>query len=109
MKQRLLIVDDESAIRILLKTLLEREGFEIQEASDAATLREVFAGPQPDVILLDLKLPDSDGLDLLPQIKKQWPTSEIIVLTGHATIDAAVSMSLQIASVNSVNVAPVPD
>lgn len=91
MKHRLLIVDDESAIRILLRTLLEKEGYEIQEAADAANLRDFLAGPQPDVILLDLKLPDSDGLDLLPLIKKQWTTSEVIVLTGHATIDAAVA------------------
>lgn len=91
MKHRLLIVDDESAIRILLRTLLEKEGYEIQEAPDAATFRELLAGPQPDVVMLDLKLPDCDGLDLLPTIKKQWPTSEVIVLTGHATIDAAVA------------------
>jgi two-component system, NtrC family, response regulator AtoC len=91
MKQRLLIVDDESAIRVLVRTLLEKEGYEASEAADAAALREMFAGPQPDVILLDLKLPDSDGLDLLPIIKKQWPNSEVVVLTGHATIDAAVA------------------
>src|SRR5687767_6419567 len=91
MKHRLMIVDDESAIRILLRTLLEKEGYEIQDAADAATLRELLAGPQPDVVMLDLKLPDSDGLDLLPLIKKQWSTSEVIVLTGHATIDAAVA------------------
>ncbi|MGZ8919983.1 MAG: sigma-54-dependent transcriptional regulator [Limisphaerales bacterium] len=91
MKQRLLIVDDESAIRMLLRTLLEKEGFEVIEASDAATLRELFVGPQPDIVMLDLKLPDADGIDLLPIIKKNWPTTEVIVLTGHATIDAAVS------------------
>ena len=75
MKHRLLIVDDESAIRILLRTLLEKEGYEIQECPDAATLRELLAGPQPDVVMLDLKLPDSDGLDLLPLIKKEWPST----------------------------------
>jgi two-component system, NtrC family, response regulator AtoC len=91
MKQRLIIVDDESAIRVLLRTMLEKEGYEVIEAADAAGLRELFAGPQPDVVLLDLKLPDSDGIDLLPIVKKNWPTSEVIVLTGHATIDAAVS------------------
>ncbi len=91
MKQKLLVVDDESAIRILLRTLLEREEYDVSEAGDAATLRELFAGPQPDVVLLDLKLPDADGLDLLPQIKRTWPNSEVIVLTGHATIDAAVA------------------
>ena len=48
MKQRLIIVDDESAIRMLLRTLLEKEGFEVLEASDAAGLRELFPGPVPD-------------------------------------------------------------
>src|ERR1051325_7025408 len=91
MKQKILIVDDESAIRLLLKTLLEKENYEAAEAPDAATLRDLLSGPQADVILLDLKLPDGDGLDLLPQIKKQWPNSEVVVLTGHATIDAAVA------------------
>jgi DNA-binding NtrC family response regulator len=91
MKQRLMIVDDESAIRVLLRTMLEKEGYDVIEAADAATMRELLAGPQPDVIMLDLKLPDSDGIDLLPLVKKNWPTSEVIVLTGHATIDAAVA------------------
>lgn len=91
MKQKILIVDDESAIRMLVKTLLEKEGYETVEAADAAALRELFPSTQPDAILLDLKLPDSDGLDLLPQIKRNWPNSEVIVLTGHATIDAAVA------------------
>ena len=44
----------------------------------------------PDAVLLDLKLPDADGLDLLPQIKRQWPSAEVIVLTGHASFDTAV-------------------
>jgi DNA-binding NtrC family response regulator len=91
MKQKVLIVDDESAIRLLVKTLLDKAGYETLEAADAAALRELLAGPQPDVILLDLKLPDADGLELLPQIKKNWPNSEVVILTGHATIDAAVS------------------
>src|SRR5688572_21215562 len=91
MKQKALVVDDESAIRVLVRTLLEKEGFEVSEAADAAMLRDLLAGEQPDVVLLDLKLPDADGLDLLPALKKTWPTSEVIVLTGHATIDAAVA------------------
>src|SRR5262249_2612822 len=91
MKQKVLIVDDESAIRLLVKTLLDKAGYETLEAADAAALRDLLAGSQADVILLDLKLPDADGLELLPQIKKTWPNSEVVILTGHATLDAAVS------------------
>jgi DNA-binding NtrC family response regulator len=91
MKSKVLIVDDESAILLLVRTLLEKAEYETLEAADAAGLRDLFSGPQPDVILLDLKLPDADGLELLPQIKKTWPNSEVVILTGHATIDAAVA------------------
>jgi DNA-binding NtrC family response regulator len=91
MKHRILVVDDESTIRSLLATVLEHAGYEVSEAGDGAGLRERFSDPAPDVILLDLKLPDADGLELLPAIKKQWPGTEVIVLTGHATIDAAVA------------------
>lgn len=91
MKPKVLVVDDEGAIRTLLGTVLRNANYEPMEAADAAALRALFPGPQPDVVLLDLKLPDADGLELLPHIKKFWPGCEVIVLTGHATIDAAVS------------------
>src|SRR5208283_3170348 len=56
----------------------------------AAELTAAFTQTRPDIILLDLVLPDGDGLELLPQIKKQWPDTEVIMLTGHATFDVAV-------------------
>src|SRR5208283_883252 len=56
----------------------------------AAELTAAFTQTRPDIILLDLVLPDGDGLELLPQIKKQWPDTEVIMLTGNATFDVAV-------------------
>lgn len=91
MKQKILVVDDESAIRSLLSTVLAKAGYEVSEAADAEALKLRFAGPQPDLVLLDLKLPDADGMELLPQLKKEWPNTEIIILTGYATLDAAVA------------------
>lgn len=91
MSARVMVVDDEGAIRSLIATVLVRAGYEVSEAGDAAALRESFSGPEPDVVLLDLKLPDGEGLDLLPEVKKLWPNTEVIILTGHASIDAAVS------------------
>ncbi len=90
MKAKVLVVDDESEIRSLLAELLEGEGFTVSTAGDAAELRATFDKPQPDVVLLDWKLPDGDGLDQLPMLKKQWPDTEVIVLTGYGTFDAAV-------------------
>ena len=90
MKGSILLVDDAADIRDLLATVL-RDNYEVAEADSGAALKETFNGPaQPDVVLLDIKLPDADGLDLLPQIKRQWPDTEVIVLTGNATFEAAV-------------------
>ncbi len=89
MKGNILIVDDAADIRELLGTVL-RSDYEVSEADSGATLKTISAEVQPDVILLDIKLPDADGLDLLPQLKKQWPDTEVIVLTGNATFEAAV-------------------
>jgi DNA-binding NtrC family response regulator len=90
MKPKVMIVDDEAVIREFVKTYLESIDYEVSEAADGAALKALLAGPQPDVVLLDLKLPDADGLTLLPQIKKSWPEAEVIVLTGHGSFEAAV-------------------
>jgi DNA-binding NtrC family response regulator len=89
MKGKILIVDDEPQLRQLLKTILEPE-FNIIEAENGAALQKCLLQDPADVILLDLKLPDANGLDLLPIIKKAWPDTEVIVLTGEATFEAAV-------------------
>jgi DNA-binding NtrC family response regulator len=91
MSAKIMVVDDEPGIRSLLSTFLTKANYEVTQVPDAAALKGLFGGLQPEVILLDLKLPDADGLELLPQIKKQWPQTEVIILTGHATLDAAVS------------------
>jgi len=91
MKPKIMVVDDDLNIQELLVTLLESEGYAVVTAGDAATVQGAFlADAQPDVVLLDLQLPDGHGLDLLPVLKKQWPDTEVIVLTGNATFDAAV-------------------
>jgi len=89
MKAKVLIVDDEKDLRLLLKSVLE-DGYAVTEVQNGAALLKSFPQDAPDVILLDLKLPDANGLTLLPQIKKNWPDTEVIVLTGQATFEAAV-------------------
>ncbi|MBK7998498.1 MAG: sigma-54-dependent Fis family transcriptional regulator, partial [Verrucomicrobia bacterium] len=74
----------------LLADCFKARGYEVMEASDGASLKAAFAGQQPDVALLDLKLPDADGLELLTALKAQWPDTEAIVLTGFGTLDYAV-------------------
>jgi DNA-binding NtrC family response regulator len=89
MKGKILIVDDEADLRSMLKSILE-DDYTVLLAEDGAALQKLYPQEAPDVVLLDLKLPDANGLDLLPQIKKAWPETEVIVLTGEATFEAAV-------------------
>jgi DNA-binding NtrC family response regulator len=85
-----MLVDDQEELRSLLSDSLRARGCEVMEVPDGASLKNSFTGPQPDVALLDLKLPDADGLDLLSYMKRQWPDTEVIVLTGYGSLDAAV-------------------
>jgi DNA-binding NtrC family response regulator len=90
MKGKILIVDDNAELRKLLKAVLS-DDYSVTEADSGAALQKSFSQDAPDVVLLDLKLPDANGLDLLPQIKKTWPGTEVVVLTGEsATFEAAV-------------------
>jgi DNA-binding NtrC family response regulator len=97
MKGKILIVDDQADVRSVLTAVLESD-YQVTEAESGAALQKAFNGEQPDVVLLDVKLPDADGLDLLPQIKKRWPDTEVIVLTGHGTFAMAVEATRRGAS-----------
>ncbi len=90
MNGNILVVDDDAGIRALVKDVLRPDALNVAEAESGAGLQRHFAQEQPDVVLLDVKLPDADGLELLPQVKKRWPETEVIVLTGHGTIAMAV-------------------
>jgi DNA-binding NtrC family response regulator len=87
----ILVVDDEMGIRELLSEILSDEGHAIQLAENAQQAREARAQGAPDLVLLDIWMPDTDGVTLL----KEWQrdgllTMPVIMMSGHATIDTAV-------------------
>ena len=87
----ILVVDDELGIRDLLSEILNDEGHTVELAENAAQAREVRSRMRPDLVLLDIWMPDTDGVTLL----KEWSTSglltmPVIMMSGHATIDTAV-------------------
>jgi len=87
----ILVVDDELGIRDLLSEILNDEGHQIELAENAAQARAARQRGKPDLVLLDIWMPDTDGVTLL----KEWSSSglltmPVIMMSGHATIDTAV-------------------
>ncbi len=89
-KSRVLAVDDEPAMIEWLKILLEHEGYEVRTAMIGTRGEEIFKTWKPDVVVTDMLLPDIDGLELLRRFKQTNPATEVIVVTGHASVPKAV-------------------
>ena len=83
---RILVVDDDTSIRTLLRRLLTTEGYEVEEAPDGATALERLAIEPPDLLLLDIMMPDQDGLDVLQTLRR---TSDLPVILLTAKDDEA--------------------
>jgi DNA-binding NtrC family response regulator len=95
MSHRVLVVDDEKLIRWSLTERLKKEGFEVVEAPDGAAATATFGAGGIDIVLLDMKLPDTDGLTLLKQFQAQAPETPVIIITAYSSVDTAVDAMKQ--------------
>jgi DNA-binding NtrC family response regulator len=86
---KILLVDDEERFRTNLAKMLAAEGFEVTTRDSGPGALEELARQPYDVILLDMRMPAMDGLTTLAAIKQAHPDPEVIILTGHASVDAA--------------------
>jgi two-component system response regulator AtoC len=86
---RALIVDDDPGFRLGLSEVVKREGFEVFGAESLKHAREAIAAQQPDILLIDLELPDGSGLDLLDDFEGT-ASPEVVLITGHASVETAV-------------------
>jgi len=89
--RQILVVDDEIGIRELLSEILSDEGYDVQLAENAGAARAFRTQNRPDLVLLDIWMPDTDGITLL----KEWAstgqlTMPVVMMSGHGTIDTAV-------------------
>ncbi len=87
---RLLVVDDEEVIRDVLATLLEKEGYRVTTASDAAEALTTFDAESFDVVLLDLMLPDRSGLEVLREMRRKDSDAVIVIVTAYSSIEGAI-------------------
>ncbi len=87
----ILVIDDEPGIRSTVKDILEDEKYSVFLAEDALIGLDVLKREIVDLVILDVWLPRMGGIEMLKEIKSGWPTIETIVISGHATIDMAIS------------------
>jgi UDP-3-O-[3-hydroxymyristoyl] N-acetylglucosamine deacetylase len=89
--ETVLVVDDEERIRSSLRGILSDEGFRVVETGDAPGVMELIARECPAVVLLDVWMPEMDGIELLRRIKSEQPRVPVIMISGHANIQSAVA------------------
>jgi DNA-binding NtrC family response regulator len=87
---RVLIIDDERPVLMTLEALLKRHGYQVETAPTAAQGLKVLKSKSPTLVLLDLQLPDADGLEMLDRIKTELPEVQVIILTAHDSLHNAI-------------------
>lgn len=86
----ILIVDDEERFLSTTSKLLRRLGYQVKTASSGRQALELLADIDLPVVVLDVKMPGMDGIETLKEIKRRFPMAQVIMLTGHATVESAV-------------------
>src|SRR5689334_24371002 len=90
MSASILVVDDEEAIVSSLSSILQDEGYEVSVAKSGAEALKTYMADPPDLMLLDIWMPDMDGLETLRRIREFVPTAQVMVMSGHGSIETAV-------------------
>lgn len=93
---RILVIDDDDAVRSLIKTLLERKGYEVAEAPDGSEGTRIFRERPADLVITDIFMPEKGGLDTIVELKRDFPEVKIIVISGggsNMTADGCLLLS----------------
>ena len=89
-KMKLMVVDDEERFLSTTQKLLARKGYDVVTAASGGEALEKIRAQNIHVVILDVKMPGMDGNATLKEIKRQYPLVEVIMLTGHATMESAI-------------------
>ncbi len=87
---KVLIIDDEKSIRESLSSILKDEGFDVRVAREGKEGLAIFQAEKPKIVLLDVWMPEMDGLEVLSQVRQIDPEAVVVVISGHGTISTAV-------------------
>lgn len=90
MAASILVVDDEEGIRTSLRSILEDEGYEVSVAANGVEALKIYGADPPDLMILDIWMPEMDGLETLRRVKEFVPTTQVMMISGHGSIETAV-------------------
>ncbi len=90
MSASILVVDDEDAIRTSLRSILEDEGYDVSVAANGVEALKTYGTDPPDLMILDIWMPEMDGLETLRRVKEFVPTTQVMMISGHGSIETAV-------------------
>jgi DNA-binding NtrC family response regulator len=86
---KILIVDDEEVVRLSYERILEGTHCKVKSAWTWTQVSQLMQSDPCDLVLLDLRMPEMDGMNILRAIRQRWPESEVIIITGYPTIESA--------------------
>ncbi len=88
--KKILVIDDEAIVRTSCERTLDPEGFDTKVSAGGREGIELLEKESFDLVLLDLKMPDMDGIEVLGKIKAAWPETKVVIITGYSTVETAV-------------------
>ena len=90
MAERILVIDDDASVRMSFRVYLEDNGYQVETAENGRQGLELFRAQRPDLLLLDLRMPEIDGLELLATIRQESPELPVIVVSGAGTLEDSI-------------------
>ncbi len=87
MVKKILVVDDQFGIRLLLQEVLGRDGYEVFCAGDGMGALSILVSEKPQLVLLDMKIPGMDGIEILTNIRKHDPHLKVVMMTAYGELD----------------------
>ncbi len=99
--KKILVIDDEDIVRVSCERTLTPEGYEVRLASSGKEGIELLEKEFFGLILLDLKMPDMDGIEVLKKIKARWHETKVVMITGYSTVETAVQ-ALRLGAFNHI-------
>lgn len=106
--KKILVIDDEEIVRTSCLRALQHEGYEVMLAASGTEGLNMLNSDSYELVLLDLKMPDVDGMEVLARIKEQWPDTKVVMITGYSTVETAVQ-ALRVGAYNFIEKPFTPD